>query len=400
MHQIALPALEAVVSLNPCQALPPVPVVTTVAPVGEHQSLYLAARECLYAVHAADGTARWCQQVKLTRTREVTYHPGVSYLPPPRMSFAAPRVVHDVVYVSAHGFGEYTCAFTAGDGALRWWTPTDARVVSMPFMEWAVPLVKDGVVYSGTYALNQPDGAVLWRIGIDTDAEGALSLHALTDETLYATTHMGIYAINAKDGQIRWLYTPREPTILSGPPVVDGRLLYVGTRGFFGYPQKSYFRALDVETGAEIWRYPVVGSYSGAVVQHETIYVGSGDRSLYALDALNGRLRWQCQFASPARCPATIADNVLYITTDGAYALSSEDGRVLWHQDLGSSPRVSFGQPVVLDEALYLVRIDGRGWDALYALDTHNGAEYWHTPYPRYSLAAPLAVARDAFSDL
>ena len=70
MRQIALPDLEAVVSLTPCDIPPPVPVVTTVAPVREHQSFYLSAGGCLYAVNAADGTARWCQQVKLTRTRE------------------------------------------------------------------------------------------------------------------------------------------------------------------------------------------------------------------------------------------------------------------------------------------------------------------------------------------
>ena len=242
MHQIALPALEAVVSLNPCQVPPPVPVVTTVAPVREqHLSLYLAARECLYAVHAADGTAHWCQQVKLTRTREVTYHPGVSSPPPRRMSFATPRVVGGVVYVCIGGFGEYTCAFTASDGALRWWTPTDARVVSMPFMDWAIPLVTDRIVYSGTYALNERDGSVLWRVAIDTDAEGALSLHALTDETIYATTTMGIYAINAQDGRIRWLYTPQEPTILSGPPVVAGHLLYVGHQRLLRLPAEELF---------------------------------------------------------------------------------------------------------------------------------------------------------------
>ena len=172
----------------------------------------------------------------------------------------------------------------------------------MPFMERAVPLVKDRIVYSGTYALSEQDGSVLWRIPIDTDEEGTLSLHAVADETLYATTTMGIYAISAQDGQIRWHYQPEKQTILSGPPVVSGRLLYVGTRGFFGYPQKSYFRALDVETGAEIWRY-TMGGYIGAVVQHETIYVSSDDCSLYALDTKSGRLRWRHPFAAPGRCP-------------------------------------------------------------------------------------------------
>lgn len=397
MHQMALPSLEAVVSLNRCQAPPPVPVVTTVAPVRAHQSLYLSTGSCLYAVHAGDGTARWCQQVTLTRTREVRYPPRVSVPPPPRMHFATPRMVsgsHDVngvVFVCIDGWVSYTCAFAADDGALRWWTPTDARVASMPFMDWAVPLVQDGIVYSGTYVLNEPDGAVLWRTNINTLEEGALALHALVDDTLYATTHRGIYAINAQDGQIRWLYPPEDYTRLSGPPVIAGHLLYAGTSGSIGHEEQSYFCALDAETGAEVWRYPNPrGGYIGAVVHHETIYVSSGDRSLYALDKKSGMLRWQHQFAAPGHYPATIANNVLYIANDGAYALSSEDGAVLWHQHLGSSPSVSFRQPVVLDGAVYLVRLDKRG-GVLYALDSRNGAEYWHT---LYLSALSLAIAQ------
>src|SRR5262249_48330738 len=156
----------------------------------------------LYAVDAADGRARWCQQVQLFRTREVRSPPEVSVPPPPRMHFATPRVVDGVsgvdgqVFVCMYGFGSYTCAFAADDGALRWWTPTDATVISMPFMDFAVPLVHNGIVYSGTYALSEQDGTVLWRIAIETLEEGTLALHALVDETLYASTTRGISAIN------------------------------------------------------------------------------------------------------------------------------------------------------------------------------------------------------------
>lgn len=409
MPQIELPSLEAIVRLSQCEGPFPVPVVTTAAPVREDRPLYLSAREYLYAVNATDGTVRWCQQVQLIRTREVTPHPRASYPHPPRMTFATPRVVSGVLYVSIEGFGpSHTCAFEAGDGSLRWWTPTDARVTSMPFLDWAIPLVQDGIVYSGTYALNERDRSVRWRTNIDTLEEGTLSLHALVDGTLYATTHRGIYAINAKDGQIRWLYQPDTLCTLSGAPVVADGLLYAGTRAGFDRPQrgyvrgprtpgrlprppapvgnmgKSYFCALDVETGTEVWRSPNQGGYIGAVVQHELIYVSSGDGTLSALDTGSGRLRWQHRFVASGYYPATIANDVLYLTinTDAAYALRSEDGAVLWRQPLESGPAVSFHPPVVLDGAVYLVRIDGHGRGALYALDTRTGAECWHTPYP------------------
>ncbi|MGH2487548.1 MAG: hypothetical protein ACRDHE_16220, partial [Ktedonobacterales bacterium] len=126
MRQIVLPALEAVVTLFPCEVPPPVPVVKTVAPVREHPSLYLTAGDRLYAVNAADGATRWCQQVKLSRTRELVYPPNVSVPPPSRARFATPQVEggdDGVVYVVCqYGFGSHTCAFAADDGALRWWT--------------------------------------------------------------------------------------------------------------------------------------------------------------------------------------------------------------------------------------------------------------------------------------
>ena len=387
MHQDTTSPSDEV-TLSRCQDLPPVPVLTTVAPVGAEETLYVATYDQLYAVNASDGTVRWCQQVTLTR--EYRYQPGVSYPPPPHMLFGTPRVANGVVYVCASGYGRYTYAFNAGDGTLRWRTPTDAWSVSMPFGDFAVPVVKDGIVYNGTYALNEQDGTVLWRIAIDTRW---LSPHALVEDTIYAMSQMGVYAINAQNGEVYWLYQPDAHTIMSGPLVVAYHLLYVGTSGSVDHPEKSYFCALDAEKGTERWRY-TMGSYIGAVIHNESIYVSSGDWCLYALEKNNGNLRWKYQFVSPGHYPATIAENVLYINTDGAYALSSADGAVLWHQPLWRNPHlgISFTPSVVLDEVVYLASIDGYGRSILYALNASNGTEYWHSHYPHQII--PLATAR------
>ncbi len=390
MQQNSTPSWDEV-TLSQGQAPFPVPVITTVAPAPERQSLYLATVDGLDAINAGDGTTRWRQQVTLTRARERTYPPMMSLPPPQRATFGVPKVVDGVVYVSAGGYGASMYALNADDGSLRWRTSTDGRVGSMPFMDWAIPLVTDRIVYSGTYALNEQDGTVLWRTELDTRDAGPLALHALSDGTIYATTQMGIYAINAQDGQIRWLHQPDEECIVSGPPVVADRLLYAGTTGSVWYPEKSHCFVLDVAIGAEIARYPM-GGYSGAVIHHDTVYVSSGDRSLYAFDMHSGMLRWRHQFAAPGHYPATIANDVLYITTDGIYALSSEDGAVLWRQPLESSRSVSFSPPVVLDGAVYLMRIDGHSRGVLYALNARTGAECWRTAYPRGT--GTLAVAQ------
>lgn len=392
MRQHATPPWDEV-TFGPCDAPLPIPVVTTAAPMREDAFLYLTTGDCLSAVHVKDGTTRWRQQVKLTRDPSdhpgANEHPEVSYPPPTRMTFATPRVVNGVISVSMSNYGAYTCAFKASDGALRWRTPTDARVASAPFMDWAVPLVKDGIVYSGTYALKEQDGSVQWRTALDSDTEGTLSLHALSADTLYATSHRGIYAIAAQNGRVRWLYQPEGGSHLSGPPVLADGLLYAGTNAFAGYPPKGQVFALDGETGVEVWRYWMVGGYAGAVADHARLYVRAGDGTLYVWDRRTGLLRWRRQFAAPGRSPGRIAQNVLYLGADGVYAISSEDGVILWRQDLGSSPSVSFHQPVVLDGAVYVARFDTRGRGTLYALEAGSGAEYWRTSYP-----SALAIAQ------
>jgi outer membrane protein assembly factor BamB len=307
------------------------------------------------------------------------------------MRFGTPRVTNGVVYACASAGSGDTFAFNAGDGSLRWRARTDCWIVDIPFEDNAVPMVKDGIVYDGTYALRQQDGTVLWRTAINTQTEGALSLQALVGDTLYANTENYVFAINARNGKVLWRYGPDTLMPIGGALVVADHVLYVGTLGSVDHPEASRFYALDADTGKLRWQYRM-GAYQGAVIHNNSIYVSSRDQCLYALDKNTGSLRWKYKFVYPTYNIATIAGNILYINIDGAYALNSADGTVLWHKELGSSPSVSFTPPVILEGVVYLASIDGSGHSILYALNASNGAEYWHshTPYQ----VAPLAVGQ------
>lgn len=379
-------SLSNEVVVSRCQDVP-VPVVTSVAPMKLQQTLYIAASNCLYALEARNGAVRWCQQVSVHRT--YSYHPGISMPPPSHAIFGTPRVFDDVIYTCVSGHGGFTCAFNAGDGTLRWSTATDGWIVSMPFRDYAVPIVQNGVVYNGTYALREVDGSILWRINIDVLAEGALSLHTLADDVLYGNTQKGVYAINAENGEIRWLFEPDNYSIISGPLVVSDHVLYVGTSGSVDHPERSCFYALNADTGEVSWKYSM-GSYIGAAVHQGNVFVSSGDLVLYSLDKQNGSSRWKYKLARPGHYPATVEKDVLYVNNDGVYAINSADGSTLWHQSLGSSPSIYFTPSVVLDEVVLLARIDGHGRSVLYALNASNGMEYWHCDFPLQ--LAPIAV--------
>jgi outer membrane protein assembly factor BamB len=409
-------SLSDYVALNRYQDLPRISVVTIVAPVeerqtfylgvgqvgvdpddhiaqvgGEHKMLYVTDADRLYAVNASDGTVRWCQQ--LQPTKEMNDRLRMRHHPPACLQFGTPRVANGVVYVCASGYGRYTCAFNAGDGSLLWRTPTDAWSVAIPFADYAVPVVRDGIVYNGTYALHEQDGTVLWRIAVDTRW---LSLQALVDGTLYAVTQMSIYAINAQNGEVRWHYEPNThmpgSSAIGGPLVVADHLLYVGTLGSVDHPENSRFCALDADTGTLRWQYPMGDSYVGAVIHGESIYVSSRDQHLYALQKHNGSLRWKYECVRPTTPhTVTIVGNIVYINIDGVYALNSMDGTILWHKDLERGPGFYCTQPVICEGVVYLVCGDGSGASILYALNASNGAENWHNHYP-YKIAL-LAVA-------
>jgi outer membrane protein assembly factor BamB len=405
------------VTLHRCQDLTPLSVVTVVAPleelqtfylgvgqvgvdtndhvapIGEHQLLYVTDSDRLYAVNASDGTVHWCQQVKPPSewpNHPGRLHPGRLHRPPPHMQFGAPRVANGVVYVCASGYRKYTYAFNAQDGALRWRTPTDGWIVGRPFQDYAVPLVRDGIVYNGTYALHEQDGTVRWRITVDTRW---LSLQTLVDGTLYANTMEGIYAINVQNGEVRWHYEPDTHMPIGGSLVIDDHLLYVGTLGSADHPEKSRFYALDADTGTRHWEYPMGDSYIRAVILNESIYVSSRDWHLYALEKHNGNLRWKYKIVFPTPYTVTIVRNIVYIGGYYAfYALNSEDGTVLWHKDLERDSASFYGTPSVISGVVYLASIDESGQSMLYALDANSGVEHWRNHYS-YRIAL-LAIAQ------
>jgi eukaryotic-like serine/threonine-protein kinase len=141
-------------------------------------------------------------------------------------------------------------------------------------------------------------------------------------------------------------------------------------------------------TGGEVISSPVL---SGA-----TLYVGSGDHYLYALDAASGSLKWK--FKSGSRVPSTpaVVESVVYFSSYDSYiyALDETNGRLLWKFKTLGERRFSarhlhgfepaaevmpdpfdmyLSSPVVADGRVYF----GSGDHNVYALDAHDGRPIW-----------------------
>lgn len=98
-----------------------------------------------------------------------------------------------------------------------------------------------------------------------------------------------------------WMYQPKEGGILESAPVVVDGVMYVTS-------PPSTVTALDARSGIKIWSWsPVlpqvvytIGLYRtnrGIAILDKTVYVGTVDAHLVALDAKTGAVRWDMQVA-------------------------------------------------------------------------------------------------------
>ena len=122
----------------------------------------------------------------------------------------------------------------------------------------------------------------------------------------------------------RWTYTTGD--FVESRPAVASGTVYVGSGDDNLY-------ALDASTGHLVWSYTTGGTIdSGPAVAGGVVYIGSGDGKVYALDAATGRRRWAYTTDGQVDSSATVASGTVYIG-DGSgtvYALDAATGQLRW----------------------------------------------------------------------
>jgi len=178
-------------------------------------------------------------------------------------------------------------------------------------------------------------------------------------------------------GKLKWVFSTGAP-IHSSPAVVDGTV-YVGS-------QDSKLYALDAATGAKRWEYKT-GSWveSSPAVVNGVVYFGSNDGRLYALDAQSGEKLWDFRAKYFIKSSPAVADGVVYFGAGDyyVYALDAVKGEKLW--DFEAKGVVS-SSPTVANGIVYI----GSGRSFCYALHALDGRLRLHfkSYYPVYSSPA------------
>jgi outer membrane protein assembly factor BamB len=145
------------------------------------------------------------------------------------------------------------------------------------------------------------------------------------------------------------------------------------------------------------WRFPTGERVvSSPVYSQGTIYFGSDDGRLYAVDAATGVQRWMFATKGPVPSSPAVSGGLVYVTSyDGNfYAVDAGTGRLKWkfatggerrfeakgihgfqpkNQTIADSYDVYLSSPVVAEAMVYFGSGDGN----VYALDAASGAMHW-----------------------
>lgn len=214
------------------------------------------------------------------------------------------------------------------------------------------------------------------------------STPAVVGNTAYFASGDRVYAVDTATGVKKWQYPASDRlgfNVKTGITVWEDLLFFGGTDG--------NIYALTIADGRPVWRYPTSGSIrSTPVISGGTMFVGSDDNSLYAIDARSGELSWLGGFrtkddviASAAVAPGL----VIFASMDAnLYAANVSTGKMRWKTQLPISPVRS--APVISGNLVFI----GSGRSIL-ALNAKNGQVKYSIATPS-DIATPLAIAGDS----
>jgi outer membrane protein assembly factor BamB len=244
---------------------------------------------------------------------------------------------------------------------------------------------KDSAIYlasmdSKVYALDTATGRKNWEFHTNGPVFSSCAVDA--DNTVYAVSTGGtLYALDGYTGQRKW--SSRIGIKPLSSPTVAGDSVYA--------PSDNGMLYCFDKAGKLRWLFTTKGAIESecAVGPNGTVYLGSRDHNIYALEAHTGREKWTVSTPYPITgTPVVSKDGVVLVaSSQSLYALDAASGSKKWifqGDFAGSSP--------ALDESshrLYIGSADG----TVHALDARDGSRIWEFKAEGW-IVSPPAVTR------
>lgn len=222
-----------------------------------------------------------------------------------------------------------------------------AAIYAVSFSAAALAAEVTGAATTTTMAMARAPAAVTqeMREAAGGDAKNWIHSNGSYEQTRYYPGDQITAANVAKLAAAFVFQTAVLESMETAPIVVDGVMFL--TTSF------NHVYAINAATGEEYWHYkqklgPIVtvccgNNNRGVAIDGGTLYMGTIDAKLVALDAKTGNLLWETQIADPEKgysetmAPTVVDGKVLIGTNGGEYgvrgflkAFDAKDGKLLW----------------------------------------------------------------------
>lgn len=251
------------------------------------------------------------------------------------------------------------------------------------------PVVDNGIIYFGSvdsslYAVNLSDGRLSWTFKTGGDIRSSVLIDA--NNVLLVSGDGCLYSINKTTHQLNWKFKSRGDKkyelftfadYYQSSPIINKDTVFYGSGD-------QYVYAVNKSTGKLIWEYQTGGIVHATPLLHRNrIYVGSFDGYFYALESTSGKLAWKFKSIGQRYFPkgemtgsAIGYGSMIFVggRDYNLYSLHFDKGSGIWNKQFPGGWAIA--KPVIKDTVLYVGTSDDK---ALFALDPFEGRVKWRT---------------------
>ncbi len=248
---------------------------------------------------------------------------------------------NDYIYIGT-GDGNTLYAYDATADTVEWIFNTGGNVFSSPTMYDT--LIIFGSYDGNVYAVDKEDGVKVWEY----TTGGPVHSSPTTNPAGYVyigSNDNNMYCLHVNNGNLKWQY-PTQGLVQSSPISFGGNAVFGSNDGYvYCVDTASAIERWKVKTGDRVLSSPCayVSKEDNSI---QMILVGSYDYTMYAINILDGTVRWQYPAKALIKSSPMVFNERVYFGSHEKFLFCIDPitGDLLWKQNINglieSSPVV------------------------------------------------------------
>ncbi len=302
---------------------------------------------------------------------------------------SSPTVKDGSVYIGSDDNHVY--ALDAYDGDEEWSFPVNASVKSSPTVAYGKVFV--GSRINRLWALSD-SGDLEWSKATDGYVD---SSPAVRDCRVYVgSDDNDMYAFDVENGDPLWSFTTHDevtssPTAVDNPRSHDSKDTRVSQRTLGHHSDSTGINQCNnmsttgntTNISTDPCAFDTEDRYydgENQVAEGKTVYIGSTNGCVYAVNASSGEIRWSHNTGSNIRySSATVVNGIVYIGNAGFqeensfFAINASTGKEIWSEYIGDV----MSSPTIVKDVVYIGSRGLENGPNVFAFEDSSGEELW-----------------------